>query len=121
MDEKLKFISGALILIISYYIGELLSYAIQGYISPAVMGMLVLFAALKTGIIKVELVESFATLLLDNLILFFIPVTAGVAMISFSSIKEDAIAIVMSAALSSLVVLWIVGYIVQKTERRDGQ
>lgn len=120
MDERLKFILGAGILVISYYIGELLSYATLGFISPAVMGMLVLFTLLKTGMVKTIWIESFATFLLDNLMLFFIPATTGVALISLSSIKDDALAIVLSAALSSLLVLWIVGYIVQKIERADG-
>ncbi|MFA5849578.1 MAG: CidA/LrgA family protein [Bacteroidales bacterium] len=121
MDERLNFILGAGILIISYYIGEMLSYVIVGLISPAVMGMLVLFTLLKTGIVKAIWIESFAVFLLDNLMLFFIPATAGVALISFSSIKDDALAIVFSASLSSLLVLWIVGYIVQKFERANGK
>lgn len=121
MDERLKLILGAAILIISYYIGELLSYAINGFISPAVMGMLVLFTLLKTGLVKEIWIESFAVFLLDNLMLFFIPATAGVALISFSSIKEDALAIVLSVLLTSLLVLWLVGYIVQKFERTNGE
>jgi len=121
MDERLKFFLGAGILIISYYMGDLLSYAMHGIISPAVMGMLVLFTLLKTGIVKVIWIESFAVFLLDNLMLFFIPATAGVALISFSSIKEDILAIVFSASLSSLLVLWLVGYIVQKFERTNGK
>ncbi|OFY43400.1 MAG: hypothetical protein A2X18_00075 [Bacteroidetes bacterium GWF2_40_14] len=117
----MKFLLGATILIISYYIGELLSYAFMGFISPAVMGMLVLFTLLKTGIVKAIWIESFAIFLLDNLMLFFIPATVGVALISFSSIKDDALAIVFSASLSSLLVLWLVGYIVQKFERSNGK
>lgn len=121
IKESAKFFPGVGILIISYYLGEVLSYAIDGFISPAVMGMLVLFILLKSGIVKPVWVESMATFLLDNLMLFFIPATAGIALISFSSIKEDALAIVMAATLSSLLVLWIVGYVVQKFEGADEQ
>lgn len=114
-----KFILGIGILISSYYLGELLSYLVNGFISPAVMGMLVLFFLLKSGIIKPVWIESIATLLLDNIMLFFIPATAGVALISFTAIRQDIIAIAIAAILSSLLVLWLVGYIVIKFEEAD--
>lgn len=114
-----KFLPGIVILIISYYVGELFSYLVKGFISPAVMGMLILFTMLKTGLIKPLWIESFATFLLDNLMLFFIPATAGVALISFVSIKQDLLAIVIAVIISSLLVLWLVGYIVEKFEKAD--
>lgn len=114
-----RFLAGIGILIISYYLGELLSYVVSGFISPSVMGMLILFGLLKSGIIKPVWIESTAMFLLDNLMLFFIPAIAGVALISFSSIKQDLIAIVIAATVSSFLVLWVVGYIVTKFEKAD--
>jgi holin-like protein len=117
--EASKFLLGIGILIISYYLGEVLSYVIDGFISPSVMGMLVLFALLKWGIVKPSWIESTAKFLLDNLMLFFIPAMVGVALISFSSLKSEALAIVMAATISSLIVLWIVGFVITKFEKAN--
>ncbi len=117
--EASKFLLGIGILIISYYLGEVLSYVIDGFISPSVMGMLVLFALLKWGIVKPSWIESTAKFLLDNLMLFFIPAMVGVALISFSSLKSETLAIVLAATISSLIVLWIVGFVITKFEKAN--
>lgn len=105
-------------LVLSYYLGMALSALASGYISPSVAGMVVLFALLKAGVVKEEWIKAPANLLLENLMLFFIPVTAGVALISFSSLKADVISIIIAATLSTWFVLWIVGAVTEKIERR---
>jgi holin-like protein len=81
--------------------------------------MVILFLLLKSGIAKVEWVEKPATFLLDNLMLFFIPATVGIALIPYEIIKEDYITIILAAVLSSFLVLWLVGFIVEKQEKSD--
>lgn len=117
--ELAKLISGIGILIISYYLGELLSHVVNGFISPSVMGMLLLFLFLKTGIVKPVWVQTTATFLLDHLMLFFIPAIVGIGLISYSSVKDDLIAIAVAASLSTLMVLWIVGFIIKKFEQAN--
>jgi len=87
--KLIPFAAGCGSLVLSYYTGMALSTLASGYISPSVAGMVVLFVLLKSGIVKEEWIKAPANLLLDNLMLFFIPVTAGVALISFSSLKSD--------------------------------
>lgn len=118
LSKVLAFIFGIGIIATSYYIGELLSYFIAGFISPAVMGMLILFGLLKFGVVKSTWVAQAANFLLDNLMLFFIPATAGVALVPFVTIKDQASAILISVILSSLLVLWIVGYIIDRFEAK---
>ncbi len=118
-DEVFKalcFLFGVGIIVISYYIGELLSTLMARFISPAVIGMIVLFALLKSKIIKPIWVESASNFLLDNLMLFFIPATAGVALVPLTTLKEQAPAILTSVIISSFLVLWIVGYIADRFE-----
>ena len=115
----LKFLAGIAVLLLNYYTGEGVSYLINGFISPAVLGMVILFLLLKSGIAKVELVEKPATFLLDNLMLFFIPATVGIALIPYEIIKDDYITIILAAVLSSFLVLWLVGFIVEKQEKSD--
>jgi holin-like protein len=114
----LPFAAGCGSLVVSYYIGMALSALASGYVSPSVAGMVVLFVLLKTGIVKENWIKAPANLLLDNLMLFFIPVTAGVALISFSSLKADVISIIVAATASTWFVLWIVGVVTEKIEKR---
>lgn len=108
------FVSGIAIIVLCYYAGELLSMLVYGFISPAVMGMMVLFVFLKAQIIKESWVKEFAGFLLDNLLLFFIPVTAGVALVPFESLQRELPAIIISLTVSSFLVLWVSGVIAQK-------
>jgi putative effector of murein hydrolase LrgA (UPF0299 family) len=114
VKSVLLFVMGVALLLASYYAGELLSILIGGFVSPAVLGMLILFLLLKFRIVQREWVESAASFLLDNLMLFFIPVTAGVALVPFSSLREEFPAIILSVVVSSFIVLWVVSSIVQK-------
>lgn len=114
----LPFAAGCGSLVVSYYIGMALSALASGYISPSVAGMVVLFVLLKTGVVKEDWIKAPASLLLDNLMLFFIPVTAGVALISFSSLKADVISIIVAATASTWFVLWIVGVVTEKIEKQ---
>lgn len=118
-ERVLRFLAGLGIIIIAFYIGDLISLAIGGFISPAVTGMLVFFILLKTKLVKELWIEKVATFFLDNLILFYIPATAGVALIPFSAFKDEAAAIVVSTVASSLLVLWLVAYIVKKLDKSD--
>lgn len=108
------FVWGIAIIVLCYYAGELLSMLVNGFISPAVMGMMVLFVFLKAQIIKESWVNEFAGFLLDNLLLFFIPVTAGIALVPFKSLERELPAIIISVTISSFLVLWVSGVIAQK-------
>jgi len=116
--KLIPFAAGCGSLVLSYYTGMALSALASGYISPSVAGMVVLFVLLKAGIVKEEWIKAPANLLLDNLMLFFIPVTAGVALISFSSLKSDIFSILIAATASTWFVLWIVGVVTEKIEKR---
>jgi holin-like protein len=119
MKKVLGFIRGLAIVVICYYGGELLSLLINGFISPAVMGMMLLFVLLQLKVFKSSQIDKSAEFLLDNLVFFFIPATAGVALIPFAIIKQDAITIIISSVLSTLFVLISAGLIIEKFEKRD--
>ncbi len=119
--KTLKFVSGFALIIICYFTGEIISVLIDGFISPAVTGMLVLFIFLKLGIIKRTWIEEISNMLLDNLVFFFIPATAGVVLIPLAIIKKDALAIVVASVVSTFLVLWIVGYLANKFDSKNGR
>ena len=113
-ERFLRLVFGSGIVICCYYLGEFASYIMRGFISPAVSGMVILFILLKAGMIRRSWVEDCATLLTDNMILFFIPITVGIALIPLSVWIQDGIAMVGALILSTFLVLWITGIIIEK-------
>lgn len=61
-----------------YYLGELLHAVIPLPVPAAVYGLVLLFAALCTGILKLEHVEKAADFLLAIMSLMFIPPAVGI-------------------------------------------
>lgn len=114
----LLFAAGCFSLVVSYYIGMALSRIAGGYISPPVAGMIILFILLRLKVVKEDWIREPATLFLDNLMLFFIPITAGVALIPLSALANDAISIIIAATLSTWIVLWVAGIVAQKIDEK---
>ena len=117
LERFLKLLLGMGVVLCSYFLGELASYIVRGFISPSVSGMVILFILLKTGLIKRDWVEGCATLLTGNMILFFVPVTEGIVLIPFSVWREDGIAMATALILSTFLVLWVTGIIVDRTDK----
>ncbi len=117
--QFLEYIYGISSLILCYYIGFFISFLVSNIVTPSISGMIVLFILLRLKIINQEYIRSTINFFLDNLMLFFIPATVGVATISFSSFKSDLLSIVLAATISTIVVLWVTGYISQKFEKLD--
>jgi len=109
--------AGIFYLILFYFLGELISYLSAGILPGSIIGMLMLFAALHFNIVKKEQMKGAVTFLLDNMILFFVPVTVGI-MTSYKMVGEHLAAILISCAVSTLLVIWVVGALQQYLEKR---
>ena len=103
-----------IIILVLYFIGELISKIFNIPIPGNIIAMILLFVYLCTGIIKVEKVDDISTFFLDHLAFFFIP--AGVGLInSFDSIKSSAIQIIIICIITTIIVMAVTGIIVQFT------
>lgn len=99
-----------------YLAGELISRTLQLTMPGGVLGMLLLFGLIVSGVVPLTLVEDAAKLLLDNLILFFVPTSVGV-MVYFDLITSYWSAIAAITILSFLAVLSATGVTVQAIVR----
>ena len=99
-----------IIILVLYFIGELISKIFNIPIPGNIIAMILLFVSLCTGIIKVEKVDDISTFFLDHLAFFFIP--AGVGLIS---IKSSAIQIIIICIITTIIVMAVTGIIVQFT------
>lgn len=95
-----------------YLLGAIASQLIGGFIPASVLGMIFLFTALTRKWVKAEKIKTTCEFLLSNLLLFFVPVAAGVVG-SYMLFKEHLWAILVSSILSTIVVITIVGGVAQ--------
>ena len=103
-----------LIILVLYFIGELLAETLNIPIPGNIIAMILLFLSLCTGIIKVEKVDTISNFFLDHLAFFFIPAGVGL-MNSFDSIKSSAIQIVIICIVTTIIFMAVTGIVVQFT------
>ncbi|MDK2563391.1 CidA/LrgA family protein [Romboutsia sedimentorum] len=95
--------------------GEYISSFIQSVviIPGGIIGMILLFLLLQFKAIKIDSIKEISDLFLDNMAMFFIP--AGVSLInSLDLIADNIFVILISIILSTAIVMYITGIIVEK-------
>lgn len=95
--------------------GEYISSFIQSVviIPGSIIGMILLFLLLQFKAIKIDSIKEISDLFLDNMAMFFIP--AGVSLInSLDLIADNIFVILISIVLSTAIVMYITGIIVEK-------
>ena len=95
-----------------WLLGNLLSELTGRVVSGNVLGMLLLFAALKLRILRPDAVRPAARFLTANMALCFVPFGVGL-MLSYRMIAANLWAIVVAAVLSTILVLVCVGRVTQ--------
>lgn len=108
---------GLFYILTAYLVGEILSILSGRFMPASVLGMLVLFVALRTKAIKTADVRIASKLLLDNMPLFFVPVGAGL-MTAYALIQEHVWAILIAIVASTVLVIISVGLLQQKMKRK---
>lgn len=109
--------AGLFYILLCWLIGNGLSLLTGGYVSGNVIGMILLFAALCLRWVKAETVRPAARFLLGSMALFFVPYGVGL-MDSYRVLLDNLWAIVVSATLSTIVVLIVAGRTYQRLNRR---
>ncbi len=108
---------GIFYILLCWAAGNALS-ALTGSLIPGnIIGMVLLFAALSLGIFPAERVRPAARFLLGTMALFFVPFGVGLT-VSYETILRHLWAIVISAVVSTVVVLLVAGRIFQALNRR---
>jgi holin-like protein len=77
-----------------------------------VIGVIMLFGLLASGIIKIEYIKEGADFLLKHLVFFFIPITVGL-MNWGNTFYDYGIELAVAITVSTLLPFWIVGYLTQ--------
>lgn len=112
----MKVFVGTFILLAYLAIGNLLSGLLGGFIPGSVVGMLLLFLSLMTGIIKDKWIRPVASFLTDNMMIFFMPAFMGI-MDLWGVVKMNFWAWMAVLVISTLVVLMTTGLVQTVMER----
>jgi holin-like protein len=115
----MKYLKQFMIILIAYFIGEALHSIFRLPVPGSVLGLILLFAALCAGIVKVEMIEDVCEFLLSNMSFLFIPAGVGL-MVSFDVLKGKWAAF-LTVIIVSTVLVWIVAAYTVKLLRRGQQ
>lgn len=108
----MKYVKQFLRILFICFLGELLRFFIPLPIPASIYGLLIMLAALLTGIIKVEQVDETASFLVEIIPVMFIPAGAGL-LTSFSSLKPHLIEIIIITVTTTVFVMGVTGGIAQ--------
>ena len=114
--KKLKSLVQCFWVLFFFAVGELIGMMIGHFLPGSVIGLILLFLALETKLIKPDKVDSVAKFLTLNMGLFFVP--AGVGLITqVELIQQYWAAIIISMVVSTALVLVVVGRMQHRFER----
>lgn len=95
---------GLFIILAFLVIGNILSALLGGFMPGSVIGMLLLFLSLLTGVVKERWVRQTATFLTDNMMIFFMPAFMGI-MDLWGVVKMDLWAWIAVLVLTTVLVM----------------
>lgn len=99
-------------------LGESLKQLFNVPIAGNIIGMLLIFLALKMGIIKLKTVKPASDKLIKYMVLFFVPYGVGI-MVYFDVIKNNWIEILIAVVISTILTLVLTGIVQQKLEKHE--
>lgn len=111
-------LEGLGIIFLVLLIGEILSRWLNLPLPGNLTGLLLLFLALVLRLIKLDQVEATAKLLLDNLMLFFIPINVGM-LFNLDILADNWVILLVSVVVSTLAAMAVTAGVVQASERRQ--
>ena len=108
---------GIFLILLFYLLGCFVAALIGNFVPGSVIGMILLFCALSLKWVRPGHVKKVSMFLLDNMMLFFIPVGVGL-ITSYTLLSRDMLAIIVASLVSTVLVIAVVGLVEQKLESK---
>ena len=106
---------GIFLILLFYLLGCFVAALIGNFVPGSVIGMILLFCALSLKWVRPGHVKKVSMFLLDNMMLFFIPVGVGL-ITSYTLLSRYMLAIIVASLVSTVLVIAVVGLVEQKLE-----
>lgn len=120
MVISMKMIKGIFIILLFYFLGEVVSFVIKGFIPGNIIGMILLFLSLYFKIFDSDKVKDVANAFTRNMAIFFIPAGAGL-LGSYGLISKFWMSILIVCSISTILVIAVVAIIQQKMEEKKDE
>ncbi len=117
-QRSLKILKAFFYIFLFLGLGESIVYFINIPVPGNILGMVLIFLALKLKLIKLETVKPASDTLINYMMLFFVPFGVGL-LAYFDFIKSYWIILTIAAGLSTLITLYVTAIVQQKLEKDD--
>lgn len=114
----MKYVRQFLLILLITFLGEVLKYLLPLPIPASIYGLLLLLAALLTGVIRLEAVRDTAKFLIEIMPLMFIPAAVGL-LDSWGAFSSIAVPVIVTTVVSTVLVMGISGIVTQGIIRMD--
>ena len=108
---------GIFLILLFYLLGCFVAALIGNFVPGSVIGMILLFCELSLKWVRPGHVKKVSMFLLDNMMLFFIPVGVGL-ITSYTLLSRYMLAIIVASLVSTVLVIAVVGLVEQKLESK---
>lgn len=108
----MKYVRQFLIILVVSLTGEILKYVLPLPIPASIYGMAILFAALMTGLIKLDAVRDTGRLLIEIMPVMFIPAGVGL-MESWGALKPILLPVAIIIVVTSIIAMGATGLLSQ--------
>ena len=119
----MKYIKQFILILAISFVGELLKYLLPLPVPASIYGMVLMFLALLTGVIKLEHVRETGKFLIEIMPLMFIPAGVGL-MSSWSTLKPLLLPVAVITVVTIITVMVASGHTAQfilKREEKRGE
>ena len=116
----LKYLRQIVILLAFSFVGEAMSLLIPLPIPGSIYGIVLLFLALETKLVKLSSVKDVSEFLISFMPVMFIPAATGL-MASWDVLRSNALAYVVILAVTTVAVMAVSGLVTQWIIRRRGK
>lgn len=114
----MKFLKQFLWILLISFLGEVLRALIPLPIPASVYGLVLMLAALITGVLKVEQVRGAAEFLIEIMPVMFIPAAVGL-MTAWDALRPVCVPVLVITAATTVTVMAVTGRVTQAIIRRE--
>ena len=114
----MKFLKQFLWILLISFLGEALRALIPLPIPATVYGLVLMLAALITGVLKVEQVRGAAEFLIEIMPVMFIPAAVGL-MTAWDALRPVCVPVLVITAATTVIVMAVTGRVTQAIIRRE--
>ena len=114
----MKYVKQFVIIIAISFIGEFLKYVLPLPVPASIYGMVLMFAALLTGVLQLDDVKDTAKFLIEIMPLMFIPAGVGL-MVSWNTLRPLLIQVAIITVVTIITVMIVSGHTAQFVLKRQ--